>query len=373
MRPVATGTILTALFVAACSHAEPFGTEPERLDTPPVPGNPATLTRNPFQDLYPVWSPDGSTILYTFESSDAQNRDRCLGLLPAGGGTRLGQACNTSAGHLDSTEAYGPSAISPAGRLAYRYAQSIPGRENPDAEELRVATLAHPHDYQVVTTLPTNVQGTTVDGIGALQWLSETRLVYLALKIQYSGTPRDTLVDGLAVILVDLAGGVAPAIVPGTLNATSVAGAESSESIIYTLAGDSRVYQQGLTTGVVTTLHDFGPLGIVRDAVQRGNRLLAVVGGEVTFSVDPVLGTRQQDQGGPLYQVDLANGTVSALPPAAAFFYRRPALAPEGTIAVEGYRVTTTIIPPTPQNPTTDTITVISTLADLLLFSPPGP
>jgi hypothetical protein len=309
--------------------------------------------------------PDGSGILYTWEKSPVENNDRCLGILPPGGGTRLREICNTSAGQLDSTEAYGPASVSAAGRLAYSYAQSTPLRMNPNVIQLRVASLADPQDFVVVHTLPLGVEGVGVGAIGDLHWLSETRLVYLAQSVEYvapaPGAPRDTIINGLAVALVDLQNFSTPALVPGTATATAVSLGDAPETIVYTLAGDSRVYRKELATGATTVLHDFGALGIARDAVIQGNRLLAVVGGFVSFTIDPQLGGIQTDQGGPIYEVDLATGQQRQLPGGnVQRVFRHPAISPTGAVAAEGYVFVQS-----------GGGSIVDALADLLLYPAP--
>jgi len=81
---------------------------------------------------------------------------------------------------------------------------------------------------------------------------------------------------------------------------------------------------------VVSVAHDFGS-GIVRDVQVVGARLIAVVGGDVSFAFDSVLGYPiQRDRGGPLVLVDLASGAETVLP-GNALAFRRPALAPSAT------------------------------------------
>ncbi len=195
MRSYAKRIVLATVLVSGCGHAEPFGSTPERNEGPLIPGSPAQITHNVFQDVHPSWLPDGSGILYTFQKSPVENRDQCLAILPPDGGTRLAELCSTSVGHLDSTEVYGSSSVSTTGQLAYSYAQSTPFQLAPDVTQLRVAPLTDPQDFTVVHTMPLDVEGTKVDGIGDLHWLSDTRLVYLAQSIIYTsqgGASRDT-------------------------------------------------------------------------------------------------------------------------------------------------------------------------------------
>lgn len=364
MRSSAKRVALAAVLVSACGHAEPFGSTPERNEGPLVPGSPAQITHNVFQDIRPGWLPDGSGILYTFEKSPVENSDRCLAIVPPAGGTRLTQLCNTSVGQLDSTEVYGSSAVSSTGRLAYSYAQSTPQRLAPNVTQLRVAPLTNPQDFTVVHTMPLDVEGTKIDGIGDLHWLSDTRLVYLAQTISYlapGGATRDTIINGLAVALIDLQNFPLPVLVPGTGTATAVSLGDAPETIVYTLAGDSRVYRKELATGATTVLHDFGALGIARDAVLRDNQLFAVVGGFVGFRIDPQLGGTQTDLGGPIYQVDLATGQQRQLPDGAVpRVFRHPAVSPAGAVAAEGHVLIQT-----------GGFTFVNAVADLVLYPAP--
>lgn len=342
MRSSAKRVALAAVLLSACGHAEPFSSTSEQNDGPLQPGDPAQITHNVRQDLHPSWLPDGSGILYTYESSPAENLDRCLAILPPGGGTRLAEICNTSVGHLDSTEAYGPSAVSANGRLAYVYAQSTPQRLVPNVTQLRVAPQANPQDFTVIHTLPLGVEGVGVGGIADLHWLSDTRLVYLAQSVDYvapaPGALRDTIINGLAVALIDLQSFPLPVLVPGTETATAVSLADAPETIVYTLAADSRVYRKELATGATTVLHDFGVLGIARDAVLQDGQLFAVVGGFVSFRIDPQLGGIQTDLGGPMYQVDLATGQQRQLPVGGVpRVFRHPVVSPTGAVVAEGY------------------------------------
>jgi hypothetical protein len=137
--------------------------------------------------------------------------------------------------------------------------------------------------------------------------------------------------------------------------------------VYYTLAGDSRVYRQLLSTGAVVQVHDFGPAGIARDVHVVGTQLTAVVGGRVHFMDDPTRGPTQWDSGGVVHVVDLNDGSEVILdsPPQPSLF-RRPRLSPSGTaIVVEAYPVSLTPGPGGTLNPT------VGGSGDLFLYGLP--
>ncbi len=76
--------------------------------------------------------------------------------------------------------------------------------------------------------------------------------------------------------------------------------------------------------------HDFGAAGVVRDVNAAGDRVVAVVGGRVAFSVNPRLGPTQWDSGGVLHVLDL-EGSDEVVLETPERLYRRPALSPDGT------------------------------------------
>jgi hypothetical protein len=141
---------------------------------------------------------------------------------------------------------------------------------------------------------------------------------------------------GLEIVTLDL-GAVTPvlAIVPGTDSASSVAVGMTGDTIYFTRNGDSRVYRYTFSSDRTDTIHDFAAAGIARDVAIANGRLLAVVGGNVRYTADPVLGPVQVDSGGDLHFVTLVTGAETVISDAASFF-RRPAFSPGGRkVAVE--------------------------------------
>ena len=151
------------------------------------------------------------------------------------------------------------------------------------------------------------------------------------ISVKYSSLffAVDTLRWGQEIVKADWGGPVPVfAMLPGSDQASSVAVA-GSDTVYYTTNGDSRVYRLVLSTEAITVVHDFGLAGIARDVQVAGGRLVAVVGGSVSFDNDPLIGPVQRDGGGTLYLVSLATGVQRALTSGVELF-RHPALSPAG-------------------------------------------
>jgi len=300
-----------AAIALGCNHADPFDSGVTDLDGPMQPGNPARLTLNPLRDQNATWLPDGSAILYTFETDTVQNFDRCLALLPRGGGTRH-ELCSTSAGHLDSTEVYGPSAVSDSGRLVYSFTQSVPGRQIPNHKALRVATITDPQTFEVLHPLPFGIDGFGIDSVIDVHWLGANRVVYLGTF----GIPNTIMRDRI-VVLIDLRSPAQPSVVPGTMSVRALAVGTDPDAIIITRSGDSHVYRLALASGQETVLYDFAP-GFPGDIDVRMDRLVTVT--EST-----------------LITVDLSTGTSDTLVGAPGTpKLGSPAVSVDGTVVAEG-------------------------------------
>jgi len=81
------------MMLTGCGHSDPFTTT--------APGNqgpfddllPTRLTFSADSDLTPAWSADGSRLFYTFAVPADPDHDRCVGVLPGGGGSRVAEKC----------------------------------------------------------------------------------------------------------------------------------------------------------------------------------------------------------------------------------------------------------------------------------------
>jgi len=335
MRPV-NAVVGLALILAGCGHSAPPAAPESGSSQPFAGGSPRRLTFNLGDDRAPVWLPDGSGLLYSFQRLDRPDRDRCLGLLPPDGGRLERTLCDETPAAADSTNVLTEPAPSVDGRLAYLLVGSETIDIAPGYTAVVLGTLGGTAGARVLRTFPYVAPDTVRhDAASQLRWLDATTIVYLAERVGYErpcrGCPIDTLRTGVDVVRLDLSSDATSlAVVPGTRFASAVARGESADVIYYTLGGDSRVYRRVLSTGTVSVAHDFGS-GIARDVQVVGARLIALVGGDVSFAFDSVLGYPiQRDRGGPLVLVDLASGAETVLL-GNALAFRHPALAPSAT------------------------------------------
>lgn len=339
-------TSLLAMVAASCAHEAPLAPGVYTPGRPATSGPIVRLTFNPGADLAPAWLPDGSGFLYTRERLDRRDRDRCLALVPAAGGSIAREICNNALAAEDSVNAYGAAAADLEGRLVYVRASAPIGFGWPLAplyHEFVLASLADPRRASVLEAFPVFApNGRTHDEAAQIRWLDDHTLIYLAQSVQYvppcSFCPPDTVTVGLEIARVDL-GGPAPvlSVLPGTDQASSVA-VGGSDTVYFTVYNDSRVFRLALGSGALEVAHDFGGL-VARDVQVSGRRMAAVVGGSVEYVVDSVRGPIVRDHGGEIRVVDLQSGNDQTLLVTNTLF-RHLALDPSGRIVIaEGYPI----------------------------------
>lgn len=331
--------------VVACTHDQPMSVGSFTPGGPFGSVVPLRLTYNTGEDLGPVWLPDGSGFFYTMERLDRDDKDRCLVLMPAGGGSIEREICDRIPAADDSVDAYSAAAIDPNGRLAYvrgtaSFSAGWPVTTHD--QQLVVGTLADPVTVRVL--LPSipypSPSGRIHQGVAQVRWLNATSLIYVGQQVSYPAVCmncvlRDTLTSGLEIMRLDF-GSPTPAlhVLPGTAQASSVTVA-GHDTLFFTVNGDTRILRFTLADSAITVVHNFGG-GIARDVQVGGGRLLAVVGGLVSFSPDSITGGIQRDSGGTLVLVDPVNSTETPL--AAGSLFRHPALSPDGKrIVAESY------------------------------------
>jgi hypothetical protein len=364
------------LLALACGHEEPISPGTGGPTGPYQPGPPVRLTYADGYESTPTWLPDGSGILHSFDRVLNGAFDRCLGVLPAGGGSRTLEFCGASAGAPDSLDALEGAGASPGGRLMYQWSQSFSTRTSPNWSQLVLASLDRPWNDTRLTLVPYILPGgRTHARVARVDWLDDERAVYLGEDVLYpracSNCIPDTVRIGREGVLVTVGpSGATLGIIPGTEDATSIAAAPDGAFIYLTRRMDSRVYRLPLAGGVPELVHDFGVLGPARDLALRDGRLLAVVGGFVSLVSDPTLGEWQEDRGGRLFSLDLASGEATEIPTGAPLFIRRPAPSRgdgSGGVVAEGYELV--IVSNGPGLPS-DTVGV-SRISDLWLFEAP--
>jgi len=311
---------------------------------------PLRLTYNPGEDLGPVWLSDGSGFFYTAERLDRDDKDRCLALMPSGGGSIEREICDRTPAADDSVDAYSAAAIAQSGGLVYvRGTASFTAGwpVTPHDQQLVVATLLAPATVRVLLpSIPYPGPGGRVhQGVAQVRWLNDTSLIYVGQQVQYPAVCmncvlRDTLASGLELVRLDF-GSSTPVLhkLPGTDQASSVTVA-GRDTLFFTINGDTRVLRFTLADSAVTVVHDFGAGNIARDVQAGSGRLLAVVGGKVSFTPDSVTGGIQRDSGGTIVLVDPTSGSETPL--GLGTLFRHPALSPDGRgIVAESYVGTT--------------------------------
>lgn len=364
---------LGLVLLLACGHTEPFATPPVGSGAPFDPTPPVRLTFNQGPDRGASWLPDGSGIMYSAQQLGRADHDVCLALIPPAGGTQRQLTCDLSPTGGDSTDALEAAAPAPDGRVAFVALGSRINAIPYGGAAISVGDGTNPANRTRVQPLPYSVvPGRVHSSASQLRWLTPTRLIYLAERIDYHihcpiCTEWDTMVTGRDVASIDLAQpGSTPQLIPGTDNASSVSLGTGMDELYYTLNADSRVYRQTLSSGAVTVAHDFGAAGIARDVHVVGNRMAAVVGGRVAYGIDPAFGPTQWDSGGIVHVVDLQSGTDVTLD--GPGLSRRPQISPSGSaIVAEVYPLVIGQVPQPDGLPDT----TVSRRGDLFLFGQP--
>jgi hypothetical protein len=333
-----------------CGHTEPFGSPTFGTDQPFDPGPPVRLTLNRGADRRAAWLTDGTAILYSTQLLDRRDNDVCLALLPPTGGRQRGLTCDLSPNGSTLTETLESAAPASDGRLALVAAISSIGALTPDSQSLVLASVQDPATRRSLVRIPYSIPGGRLHGgLSQLRWLGPHRLLYLGESVTVlrpcQFCPLDTLRSGLDGVVIDDDGATFPQTIPGTEFASGVSPGSSEDEIFYTLGGDTRVYRRFLSSGAVDVVHDFGPAGIARDVHVVGNRMAAVVGGRVTFGIDPSMGPTQWDSGGTLHVVNFQDGSDLTLDGPGLF--RRPQLSPSGSsVITEVYPLIITFLGP---------------------------
>jgi hypothetical protein len=337
LRAALLPSLLLGVSLAACAHTEPDPGSPP--DNPPFGDGswPRTLTFSTFDDRHPQWLPDGSGIVYSTERGDQQrDRDRCIALIRPEVGTQIWRRCELDGRHVDTTDVWEWPSVGPDGRTIFIHTTGWN-----QAKKLGFPRISLAHGWKFedagrVRTLPfTSTSGLPQTLGWTFRWASPTRVIYLGVYEFYQGSTffPDTFFTGQEVMDLQLAGDslLSLTVVPGTTYASSVALADDSTTIYYTIGGDSLVYRRNLTTGVVDTAHNFGFGRVARDVTVRGTTMAAIVGDSTIWSFeDAHQQWVQRDEGGGIVVVDLTDGSEVEFSLSPLTLFRHPELSPDG-------------------------------------------
>ena len=259
--------LVAAALVVGCNHSDAFVSPP----TPVGPfntGPDVRLTFNSDQDYWPTWTEDGRGILYSYVDAAPGAQHRCLGLLPAGGGSRSWELCDNRATQTDSVNSFIAYALGPDGRLLYVEAVARAGVQSttPAETALWLADSATPFQRRMLLTLPTVAGTVPVSWIADINWTGPTTFIALAQDFSILGQCKcgllDSIYNGEAVVRGTITeSGATLQAVPGTGGATSYSLAESGASIVFTLRDDRRLFKVPATGGAATSVGVISPNG----------------------------------------------------------------------------------------------------------------
>ncbi len=276
----------TLTLLCACSHSEGYlAPDPTTSDSPYIDAPVLRLTYEPGMDLFPSWSPDGSLLIYTFQPAGRADRDRCIGILPHGGGTRSEHCYNAADGN-GRTDALEWPALGTDGSLLYTHYISGIGDRIPERGVLRLGTPSDPFGGQQLMTLPATVGTTGFTRIGQTAWTAPGRFLfiaqdYLMLGNIANGNKKDTTYVGLALVQASLTpNGAQFSVVPGTDSAATFYISPASDSIYFTRYQDIRLYRVPMAGGnreTVFTANTPATGWVARNPTRVGTRTAMVV------------------------------------------------------------------------------------------------
>jgi hypothetical protein len=335
--PASFAALGLLLALQGCGHADPFGDGKPVSNPPFSTTEPLRLTYNIGHDVWPTWAADGTTIWYAAQDSLSHDKDECLAVIPAAGGTLQYRQCPTARENnvtevlqqptiLDNTLAFALADLGtfPPEHVQYRFA-------------IWVAGLARDAAPRLVMRFPyVAPSGKLHDGPIDLRWVRPGLLTYIGFEAGCCN--KDSQRFGEQIVLLDVSGDTpVKTFVPDTYRANALGAALDGQSIYFTVYGGSRVYRRWLTTGEVSVIHDFGPGEVIRDPDIVGDRLVAVIRGQHGFRDMPPFDSVAIDRGGVLMLVDLTTGEADSIVNSETWF-KHPRLSPTGDrIVAEGY------------------------------------
>jgi hypothetical protein len=310
------------LLAAACGHSEPYTTAPTQNDGPFTAGAPTRLTFSSSTDSAASLTSDGQGVLYFF--TGFANGDRCIGLLPPGGGTRRWELCDTRFEAADSGKSYSAAALGSDGQLLYISALARRGRDGPDRTTLWLADSALPFQRRALISFPINIGGQGVSWLTDAQWTGPESFIARAglLNVQRACancTLDTTVVPSGMVRGTITATGATLSFVPGAESPDVVALAENGASLVF-MRGFTEVRRVAATGGTSTLVGTLATSGRVTGLSCRGSDCVVTqLGGTVAGGGE---GTR-------VYRIRLATNAIDLLTTVAGR-WAGPVLLPTG-------------------------------------------
>ena len=245
--------LMAAFALQGCGHSDAF--VPANSTVGPFnTGTDVRLTLNPDQDYWPTWTDDGHGILYAFVNpvgaGIAANRHRCMGILPATGGSRIWQLCDDRAVRADSLTSFTAYALGTDGRLLY--AEAVAPTNNPSFPQqitLWLADTAHPLNRTALLTLPAALPSVT--WLADITWTGPNS--FIALGQVFASFPHCSVCFSQDSIFMNAPGTVVVGTiagdhatlqpVAGTGGATGYSLAEGGASIVFIRKDDAQIYK----------------------------------------------------------------------------------------------------------------------------------
>ncbi len=340
--------VLAATLVAACTHSDSF-TYSAPVVGPRSTGASVQLTFNADQDYWPSWTQDGKGILYAFVQPGPSVIHRCLGLLPASGGTRVWELCDNRAIRSDSVSSYTGYALDSTGHLLIAEAVSSRSFNFSLHPQLFLTDTATPYVRSTLLTLPVTEGDVVVSWLSDIAWTAPNSFVALGQQFgsgshcEHCGCspcPTDSNYYGNGVVLAGIIvnGHATVRPVAGTDGATGYALSDDRLSVVFTRLNDVRLFQVPLAGGNPITLATVVPdagrelMGV---ACRHGTCLVAYT--RVSFGGGFTL---LEDSASTLARVSLTTGVVQDIEPFIGIVATPQVSAISGDVVVEAGPVT---------------------------------
>ena len=256
------------LMLAACEHSAAFVAAPVLPLGPANTSGDVRLTFNPDQDYWPTWTEDAKGILYSYaQGAGHTDNDRCIGLLPAAGGTQIWSLCDTRVGQEDSSHSFSGAALGADGRLLYEEIVSRLGNiGSPDRMVVWLADTAAPFSRRMLATLPVFIGGTSVGVLKDVVWTAPDQFIALGADFQVvvANQPEPHLTDTVFTPLMVVHGTITPAgltLIPidGTIGAGGYSLVDGGSTVVFSKG--LSIEQVPVTGGTPVTLATLPTVG----------------------------------------------------------------------------------------------------------------